>query len=140
MAPGAHASMRPSDITDGNFRRESGSAATATSGPAASMRPSDITDGNGKDRHPDAAELAQATASMRPSDITDGNPIEYRKSWQAPWRRCSFNEAVGYYRRKLAGSSGMACRTTRCFNEAVGYYRRKPAGVRETVAVGTWLQ
>ena len=90
-------------------------------------------------------------ASMRPSDITDGNS---RRS--AHWRRglSGFNEAVGYYRRKLEGgherrtesssasmrpsditdgntkapSEGARDRFRRNgFNEAVGYYRRKPS-------------
>ena len=85
---------------------------------------------------------------MRPSDITDGNrPC---RTAMAPRRACRrFNEAVGYYRRKLAigtdsdmlkeGASmrpsditdgndwrrRLPCSTNRRFNEAVGYYRRK---------------
>ena len=60
---------------------------------------------------------------MRPSDITDGNTSIRARATMAS--RCSFNEAVGYYRRKHQHTSKQATPSAPGFNEAVGYYRRK---------------
>ena len=66
------------------------------------MRPSGITDGIVA--LPGAAELGRvADASMRPSGITDGI---CSTTWARAWSRARFNEAVGYYRRNLAGRLG----------------------------------
>ena len=115
------ASMRPSDITDrkpmppaqrwirlskcfneavGYYRRKQGVA------PRRSLR------------------AAEADASMRPSDITDGNMPQPDEHGLRPLTYQRFNEAVGYYRRKLSRSR-KARRVWTRFNEAVGYYRRK---------------
>ena len=88
------ASMRPSDITDGSKRRR---RELRNGTVVASMRPSDITDGS-VERHA-AHRYGQPAASMRPSDITDGSRRASRPSSHGCHRR-SFNEAVGYYRRK----------------------------------------
>ena len=64
------------------------------------MRPSDITDGKVRDR---AGWRRIRNASMRPSDITDG---KFSASILIHSETRCFNEAVGYYRRKVTDQGG----------------------------------
>ena len=107
----------------------------------ASMRPSAFTDGN--QPHACGAHMGfneavftissfvvtNKEASMRPSAFTDGNEertvVERHAKGTA-----SFNEAVGFHRRKpiAMGEELLECPSTETrsgFNEAVGFHRRK---------------
>ena len=85
------ASMRPSDITDGNPRRA----------PPSRQRRTCFNEAVGyyrrKPERSGRAGGALSVRSMRPSDITDGN-YATATCWTSG-HPC-FNEAVGYYRRK----------------------------------------
>ena len=62
---------------------------------------------------------------MRPSAFTDGNA---RHPGPTGRRRCGFNEAVGFHRRKRRpGAVRTPNQGLGCFNEAVGFHRRKLA-------------
>ena len=60
---------------------------------------------------------------MRPSAFTDGNSRSIRNTGERP--NTSFNEAVGFHRRKPAPTVPTRAAGSRSFNEAVGFHRRK---------------
>ena len=133
------ASMRPPDLPGGNDRRLRRARAEGR----ASMRPPDLPGGNLSD----AETSGNRIASMRPPDLR-------RKLYQVErWtERLShrFNEAAGFTRRKLVGTTATDCqypiasmrppdlpggnnvlsiwtcdKPSACFNEAAGFTRRK---------------
>ena len=134
--------MRPSAFTDGN----AGAECQVALGKLASMRPSAFTDGNCALRLARSSILSAGfneavgfhrrkrrrtrhawrgnhrTASMRPSAFTDGNLR--RTACTRSTRNWSFNEAVGFHRRKRARCPTGLPRA-KGFNEAVGFHRRK---------------